>query len=54
MGEIVNIYMDKITFNIPAELKKEFQLAVIKSDEKDMTTVLLDFIKKFVCSSVNN
>jgi hypothetical protein len=39
--------MDYIKFNLPANLKKEFQIKVIKED-KDMTTVLIDFIKQYL------
>ena len=39
--------MDYIRFNIPTELKKEFQIAVIKND-KDMTEVLIELIKQYL------
>lgn len=39
--------MDYIKFNLPTNLKKEFQIKVIKED-KDMTTVLVDFIKQYL------
>lgn len=39
--------MDKIIFNIPDELKKEFQIKVIK-ENKDMTAVLVDLVKQYL------
>lgn len=39
--------MDKIIFNIPRELKKEFQIAVIQ-ENKDMTVVLVELIKQYL------
>ena len=39
--------MDKIIFNIPYKLKKDFQIKVIK-ENKDMTTVLINLIKKYL------
>lgn len=39
--------MDYIKFNISSDLKKEFQIKVIKED-KDMTTVLVDLIKQYL------
>lgn len=39
--------MDKIIFNIPDELKKEFQIRVIK-ENKDMTAVLVDLVKQYL------
>lgn len=39
--------MEKIIFNCPTDLKKEFQIAVIK-DNKDMTEVLLELIKQYL------
>ena len=41
--------MDKILFNIPKELKKQFQIAIIRNNtDTDMTQVLLDFIKEYI------
>lgn len=39
--------MDKIIFNIPADLKKDFQIKVIK-ENKDMTAVLVDLVKQYL------
>ena len=39
--------MDKIIFNIPKNLKKEFQIKVI-SDGKDMTEVLNVLVRDYL------
>jgi hypothetical protein len=39
--------MDKIIFNVPYKLKKEFQIKVIK-ENKDMTMVLVSLIKQYL------
>lgn len=39
--------MDKIIFNIPTDLKIEFQIKVIK-ENKDMTEVLNNLIKQYL------
>lgn len=39
--------MDKIIFNIPAALKKDFQIKVIK-ENKDMTAVLVNLVKQYL------
>ena len=39
--------MDKITFNIDDNLKKRFQIAVIK-DNSDMTSVLVSLVEEYL------
>lgn len=39
--------MDYIRFHIPTDLKKDFQIKVIKEDT-DMTTVLIELIKQYL------
>ena len=47
--------MDKILFNIPKELKKQFQIAIIRNNtDTDMTQVLLDYIKEYIKKNNGN
>lgn len=39
--------MDVIIFNIPVELKKEFQIAAIKNGT-DMTSILLRAVREYI------
>lgn len=39
--------LDRIVFKLPEELKKEFQILVIKNN-KDMTTVLVSLVEEYV------
>ena len=43
----MDIIMDTITFNIPADLKKSFQIKTIQSST-NMTDELIKFIREYV------